>query len=280
MTKIDQFESVFKSAAKTSFQYEKFELGSVLIVTDVNVSQSEEILSNFKQQLQHCSDGRTQWVVLSGGQSQNISDLITDVEKRAPDLICTYRYLHEDAKWQNSLGDHTVALTQQTTPPVLILPNAADAENLLDFNSVMAMTDHLTGDHRLVNMAATFGRLDGKLHLVNVEDEMIFERYMQVIGKIPEIDTDTAREKILNQLFKEAKDYMISCREILKEHKPELDITETVLLGHHLREYRRLVETHNVDLLVMHTKDEDQLAMHGLAYPLAVELKQTPLLML
>ena len=35
-----------------------------------------------------------------------------------------------------------------------------------------------------------------------------------------------------------------------------------------------------VDLLVMNTKDEDQLAMHGLAYPLAVELRQIPLLML
>jgi hypothetical protein len=30
----------------------------------------------------------------------------------------------------------------------------------------------------------------------------------------------------------------------------------------------------------MNTKDEDQLAMHGLAYPLAVELRDIPLLML
>lgn len=30
----------------------------------------------------------------------------------------------------------------------------------------------------------------------------------------------------------------------------------------------------------MNTKDEDQLAMHGLAYPLAVELREIPLLML
>jgi hypothetical protein len=35
-----------------------------------------------------------------------------------------------------------------------------------------------------------------------------------------------------------------------------------------------------VDLLVMNTKDEDHSAMHGLAYPLAVELRGTPLLML
>jgi hypothetical protein len=30
----------------------------------------------------------------------------------------------------------------------------------------------------------------------------------------------------------------------------------------------------------MNTKDEDQLAMHGLAYPLAIELRTIPLLML
>jgi hypothetical protein len=29
----------------------------------------------------------------------------------------------------------------------------------------------------------------------------------------------------------------------------------------------------------MHTRDQDQLAMHGLAYPLAVELRHIPLLL-
>ena len=42
----------------------------------------------------------------------------------------------------------------------------------------------------------------------------------------------------------------------------------------------RLIEEHEVDLLVMNTKDEDQLAMHGLAYSLAIELRAIPLLML
>jgi hypothetical protein len=40
------------------------------------------------------------------------------------------------------------------------------------------------------------------------------------------------------------------------------------------------VDEHHVDLLVLNTKDEDQLAIHGLAYPLAVELRNTPLLLL
>ena len=34
------------------------------------------------------------------------------------------------------------------------------------------------------------------------------------------------------------------------------------------------------DLLVMHAKEEDQMAMHGMAHPLAVELRSVPLLLL
>ena len=40
------------------------------------------------------------------------------------------------------------------------------------------------------------------------------------------------------------------------------------------------IDEHKIDLLVMNTKDEYQTAMHGLAYPLAVELRSIPLLLL
>ena len=66
----------------------------------------------------------------------------------------------------------------------------------------------------------------------------------------------------------------------LSTHRPSVHVQEIVLMGHHLSTYRKLVEEHSVDLLVMNTKDEDQLAMHGMAYPLAVELREIPLLML
>ena len=51
-------------------------------------------------------------------------------------------------------------------------------------------------------------------------------------------------------------------------------------MGHHLDDLTRLIEERKADLLVLNTKDEDQLAMHGMAYPLAVELTTTPILML
>jgi hypothetical protein len=40
------------------------------------------------------------------------------------------------------------------------------------------------------------------------------------------------------------------------------------------------VRQSGVELLVINTKDDDQLAMHGLSHPLAIELSDLPLLLL
>jgi hypothetical protein len=41
-----------------------------------------------------------------------------------------------------------------------------------------------------------------------------------------------------------------------------------------------LIKEQSTDLLVLNTKDENQLAMHGQAYPLTVELRETAMLLL
>ena len=51
-------------------------------------------------------------------------------------------------------------------------------------------------------------------------------------------------------------------------------------VGRRLEDYRTLIEDGQVDLLVMHAKEEDQMAMHGMAHPLAVELRSVPILLL
>ena len=103
---------------------------------------------------------------------------------------------------------------------------------------------------------------------------------MEAISKISTIDTDVARVEIQARLLKDPEDYIKSCQEGLARSAPELTVEAIITSGHHIRAYQRLIEEHEVDLLVMNTKDEDQLAMHGLAYPLAVELRDIPLLML
>ena len=53
-----------------------------------------------------------------------------------------------------------------------------------------------------------------------------------------------------------------------------------VTRGHHLREYRQLIDSHDVDLIIVNTNDEDQLAMHGMTYSLSVEMIDVAILLL
>ncbi|MFP6649348.1 MAG: hypothetical protein VB817_07795, partial [Pirellulaceae bacterium] len=116
------------------------------------------------------------------------------------------------------------------------------------------------------------------------------------------------------QLLKEPADYILSCQQALEQRpdhsirgqqhtkgsqaleraetgvpdgkqggKPPartLQVESVIMLGHLLEDYKRLIARHEIDLLVLNTKDEDQLAMHGLAYPLAIEMREIPLLLL
>ena len=57
-------------------------------------------------------------------------------------------------------------------------------------------------------------------------------------------------------------------------------VESIVTMGNQLADYRRLVQECDVALLVINTKNDEQLAMHGLAYPLTIELRDTPMLLL
>ena len=285
MTNVDQFESVFKSATKTSFAYRDFEIRKVLLVTDLEEGPAQQLSNQVRKFLRALGeDALVNWRTVQGDEFQSVKELLDLVEKEGPDLICAYRHLHSQAwRWPYSLGEELDVLTQITSSPVLILPHPKAQpldEILKGTGSVMAITNHLTGDHRLVNFAAHFTEEKGTLFLTHIEDEVVFKSYIDVISKIPTITTDVAEEEILRQLLKEPHDYIRSCSDTLQAEGLALQVQEIVSLGHHIADLTRLVEEHQVDLLVLHAKDEDQAAMHGLAYSLAVELRKIPLLML
>ena len=81
-------------------------------------------------------------------------------------------------------------------------------------------------------------------------------------------------------MLRDARDYISSCSDALTRVALPFSVDQVVTRGHHLSEYRTIVEENDADLLVMNTKDDDQLAMHGLAYPLAIEVRSIPLLLL
>ena len=286
MTNVDQFESMFRSASREVYRHKRIDIESVLVVTD----RDEDGARSFGDQVRAFlsvieADKKVRWRDVNGSDFQSAGELLTLTEAAAPDLICTYRNLHSNAwKWPYSLGTHVDLLTQHTLLPVMLLPhpeaNRSAGHAMENTDTVMAIADHLTGDHRLVNYAVRLTDSGGALWLTHVEDQATFARYMEVISKIPTIDTDDAREAVREQLLKEPQDYIDGCVEVLRKAGTHVKVEHLVVFGQHLSEYKRLNEQHEVDLLVLNTKDEDQLAMRGIAYALAVELRQIPLLML
>ena len=285
MTKLDQFESVFKSADKAVFTYDRPTFDRVLLVTDLNEADTADITSRVRSFLTAIDEAGTRWGTLSGDDFGSVQALLESIEERKPDLIVTYRHLHSEAwQWPHSLGEYLDVMTQATSVPVLVLPHP-DADRALphsikDTDRVMAITNHLTGDNRLVNMAVTFTEPGGTCWLTHVESQPVFERYMDAVSRIAAIDTDVARETLAEQLLKEPRDFIAACRAEIDAQGLPIRIDEVVAMGRRVDEYGELIAKRKIDLLVLHTKDDDQLAMHGAAYALAVELRGIPLLML
>ena len=286
MSTVDQFESVFKAAAKTTYVHEKHPLGKVLLVTDMDKAEASLYLQTVRTFLEgSLPESETDWVLVSKDGFENVKDLLDKVEEHHPDLVITYRNLKSDAwRWPYSLGEHLDVLTQVTTTPVLVLPHPdrEDSAGCLSrpLKTVMAVSGHLCGEGTLIGYSSAFTPEGGKLILSHVEDDITLDRYLDAIDKIPEIDSDVARETILSRLLKDARDFSISAREALQEAGLGIEVDCLAKVGHRLVDYRQLIEEGHVDLLVMHAKEDDQLAMHGMAYPLAVELRSVPLLLL
>jgi len=286
MSKVDQFESVFRAALKDPFEYEPLEINRVLLVTDLSADEAKRLAESVKA-FAESAIGKSipAWSTLSGDDYANTIELLERVEQEQPDLIIAYRNLKSQAwKYPHSLGEYLDVLLQLTSATVLVVPHpdaGYAAEHALDScKRVIAMTDHLADDSRLVSAAVTFTQKSGTLILSHIEDQAVFDRYMDAISKIPQIDTDEARELLANQLRKAPRDYIESCRAALSESQFDIEIQAQIGFGSNLSEYKRILDRDPIDLLVMRTKDNDQLAMHGQAYPLAVEMRAIPLLMI
>jgi nucleotide-binding universal stress UspA family protein len=283
--KLDQFTSRVKRATKVRYGYEHLRIGKVLLITDRDAEGTAELLEKAKRLLRAIDEEeQVQWEVLDEDAYDSGQGLLDRIEASKPDLVVTQRGLKErGADLVYSLGAYLDVLTQVCVMPVLVLPgdDELSAEALQEGTpQVMVVTDHLTGEDALVNWGVRFVLGEqGDLFLTHVEDDHVFERYMSVIEKLPSIDTETARTDIKAQLLKEPEEFIDSCRQELESKGLKLKLHSIVQLGHSVTVYKDLAESHGVDLLVFATKDETQVAMHGVAYGLAVELKRIPLLL-
>ncbi len=286
MSQVDQFESVFRSAIKDLFAYRRIDIDQVLIVTDLEAEQARHFRDRVAQFLRFPSGhDERQFFVINGDEYSTTSDLLDRLSSYTPDLICTYRNLHSDAwRFPHSLGEHLDVMLQKTDIPVMVLPHPLagyQSEHALqDTTDVMVVTDLHAVNDNLINYAAAFTDPAGDLYLTHVEDARIFERYMDAISKIEVIDTELARTRLGEQLLKEPEDYFHSCAETLRQHYPQMRVNSLVIFSELVAEYRHQIASRKLDLLVLSAKDERQYAMHSVAYPLTVELRHIPLLLI
>ncbi len=280
---IDEFESMFRRAEREAFAFAELPLETVALVTDQPSGRSAAVREQLSVFLPKLNDVRT-WHVNGQGDYNSVQSLIERLGTQAPDLVVTYRHLFEESLVpQHSLGVYLDVLTQVLSSPVLVLPGTAIDPSPIDGTPgrcVMAVTDHIAGDNRLINFGAAMTPDGGEMWLCHVEDDAVFERYMRAIERIPEIHTPQARTLIERQLLKEAGDFIETALTELRPRRPDVAFHTSIGRGHRLRQYRQLVESHDVDLLLVNTKDDDQLAMHGMAYALSVELIDRMLLLL
>ena len=268
MSTINQFESKFKAASKEVFKRTEIEINKVLFLCDDGVEV------HAKELLEEVTNNRL--VEFVDCEFSNLQEMLDCIERIKPDLIVSNRHLRSDNwQWDYSLGEYIDVLSQSVNTPILLMPHPKKTE-MKDFKTekVMLITEDLTGEDYLVNLSTTFTKEKGDLYLTHLEDSEKYNHYMEVISKIEEIDTDSAAKLIKERLLKEPKEYIKSVTV-----DKDIKVNALVSMGTHLQEYKKWIEDHKIDLLILKTKDEKQVAMKSEAYPLVVELIHTPLLL-
>lgn len=281
---IDEFESMFRRASRAPFSYAEIPIHSVTLVHDGTESEATSTFDELRQAFPRL-DAVNIWRSLGRAEHSDVVELLKRLDEQQTDLVVARRHVGEGQLIpQHSLGVYLDVLTQQTSIPVLVLPGTAAAPlPVAGGNScsrVMVVTDHITGENRLINYGVRLCSHDGDAWLCHIEDDRVFQRYMETIERIPEIDSDKARLLIDQQLMQDASRFISTCIDALQQNGPPLRLHSFVERGHHLRVFRELIDSASIELLVMNTKDSDQLAMHGKAYSISVEFVDVAMLLL
>lgn len=283
MLDFDVIESQFRASVKTQPHLRIPDVNKVCVVTDLPHAEAEAFDDKLRPFLRVLDQAR-EHIVLGTEDYQGVRGLLGKIEEHKPDLIVTYRHLFDlDKDLPYSLGSYADMLTQTTTTPVLLVPAPTRPEleaSLQNTDRVLVLTDHLVGDDLLVSWGLRFAEPGGSITLVHVEDDAVFERYIDAISKIPGLDTELAKTAIERQLLHEADDFAEAVKLAFEKNHPKVSVDKKVQLGHTVKDVRAVADDAAIDLVVLNTKDEDQLAMAGKAYSLAIELIDKPLLLL
>ena len=278
--RIDRQESAFRHAQAHLYEPREVVVARVSYVTDLSGEEADASMEAAQAWLRPVDLWQeTTWDLLPGDRWETVEAVLDGLETLRPHLVVAHRWLREAAfRPHHSLGVVLDVLTQAQEVPVLVLPEGGEA--LRSLKDVLVVTDHMAECDNLVDWGSRMTSTDGRLTLVHMEDGVVFDRYSRAISRIPDLGTKETPQAILAQLLHEPKRFIASAREVLATRRPGLSVEAVVEVGHGVASLLALVAERHVDLLVMDTKSEGQLAMHGTAYALAIELAETPMLLL
>lgn len=277
--RLDEFESMFRSAVKPTFELSRVHLECVVLVTDLQGDAARAQVDALQAFMTHLDEGDHGAIVSLGPEDwTDVDTLLAHIERLNPQLIaCQRQVTRAGPRLPFTLGAVVDVLTQATDIPVLLLP---DDDPPVPPDRVMVVTDHLTGDDRLVSWALHLTPAQGHLHLVHVEEQAFFERYAEAISRIQFMNTERATAALRDKLLQLPSDYIQAVIRALSQSGATETVTADVHLGDPIAEYRRLISDRRVQLLIVNTKDPDQQAMEALSHALAVELRDLPLLLI
>jgi hypothetical protein len=284
------FESQFKGAIRKRYKHAAVQIDSVFLVTDLPAERAEVVRSTAASFLAGVGAVRdAQWRVFTSETLPEVPDLLEIIERDDPGLVVTYRNVKERPRHpRSSLGNYVDSVTQAAQAPVLVLPvrRRSDPDGqqlrsrLTDTSRVIVVTDHLTDDPPLIRYGAEFTSPGGLLILTHIEHQGWFDRYMNAIERIPEIDDDLARECLHNRLLKDASDFIDDAAATLHSGPLDVRVSPIVQMGRPIQAYRDIIGEHDVRLIVGDAKDPSREAMSDLAYSVAVEFTDVPILLL
>ncbi|MFT5586971.1 MAG: hypothetical protein ACI9VR_004576 [Cognaticolwellia sp.] len=277
--RLDDFESVFRSALKPSFERERVLLERVVHISDQGVPARDAEALEVRNFLSALDDG-DHGAMLSLGRDDwaSAQDLLDKVAELRPQLIVCQRHLGDpDADLAYTLGSVVDILTQATLVPVLLLPKPGSP--LRASERAMVVTDHLTQDAHLVSWGVHMTPDHGVLFLAHIEDEGHFEHFAYALRRVPGVDTDPTLARLKEKLLSMPTDYVHAVQKTLQEESVQETVVPVVHFGNPVKLYPSLVAEHRIGLLICNTKDPGQQAMAGLAHALAVSMRTLPLLL-
>ncbi|MCJ8290917.1 MAG: hypothetical protein HRT58_15305 [Crocinitomicaceae bacterium] len=255
---LDIFESIFNRSVKRRYKYEDYQLGKVLIIGNSNdLDKLSNFISEYCPEIQSYEYNSTfNWV-----------EFKSEIEKAQPDLILIERQLgisNRDLTY--SVGPILESITQEINIPVLVIPHEFEG---LKIETIGIGFDHQIDNSNLINKGLLMRRHLKNIELIHIEDESIFNYYLDAIAKIPGINTEYAETNIKETILDLSGDFF-------KDVASNLE-NETLKAGIHckfgdtVQSYGELIKDRKIDLLVFAAEDDSKMAMHSLGHSLTIQ---------